>query len=464
MSLPPGRSTATSLRLAALAALFTLSVCVISWPGFMSFDSMYALRQARTGIETGGYPPMVSYLWALCEKVVPGQGGMFVLQNALVFLGVAALGRALGAGELRIFFAMLVIALVPATLGPMLVVWKDVVFGGLMALAYALTLRYLEGRRRATLAAAVLLLAVASSFRLNGVAAAAPAVAAIAWTICGASVPWSSPGASRIAAQVGAQRLLAGSLVFVLLLGGIFGFVFLTATWRLPDLKRIQMATGNAGTQVHDLIGMSVCTGRNLLPPGLYSGEMTPERLRELYHPEHSQLSLGSPPLLEDSALAANAQLVETLAATARVEHPSCYLRHRARMFLYTMGANAGSVFYLTQPDVFPGEAGTQMVPTTLTRRTVDYLLSYDSSWFARSFCLALLAVGALAVGIRGDHRSRAWKALLPMAGACTYLIGSFFVLPGADARYNFWANLVFIVTFCSVLPGIKAMTSSARR
>jgi len=50
MSLPPGRSTATSLRLAALAALFTLSVCVISWPGFMSFDSMYALRQARTGI------------------------------------------------------------------------------------------------------------------------------------------------------------------------------------------------------------------------------------------------------------------------------------------------------------------------------------------------------------------------------------------------------------------------------
>ena len=83
----------------------------------MSFDSMYALRQARTGIDTGGYPPMVSYLWALCEKVVPGQGGMFVLQNALVFLGVAALGRALGAGELRIFIAMLVVALAPVPHG-----------------------------------------------------------------------------------------------------------------------------------------------------------------------------------------------------------------------------------------------------------------------------------------------------------------------------------------------------------
>jgi len=54
--------------------------------------------------------------------------------------------------------------------------------------------------------------------------------------------------------------------------------------------------------------------------------------------------------------------------------------------------------------------------------------------------------------------------ALLPMAGACTYLIGSFFVLPGADARYNFWANLVFIVTFCSVLPGFAMPTSFVRR
>jgi hypothetical protein len=67
-------------------------------------------------------------------------------------------------------------------------------------------------------------------------------------------------------------------------------------------------------------------------------------------------------------------------------------------------------------------------------------------------------------VAVRGDDRSRVWKALLPMAGACTYLIGSFFVLPGADARYNFWANLVFIVTFCSVLPGFTMLTSFARR
>ena len=67
-------------------------------------------------------------------------------------------------------------------------------------------------------------------------------------------------------------------------------------------------------------------------------------------------------------------------------------------MFLYMMGANAGSVFYLTQPDVFPGEPGTEVKPTALSRRAVDYILRFDSSIFARSIFYALLALGALAV------------------------------------------------------------------
>ncbi len=442
-----------SLRLAALAVLFTWAVCRISWPGFMSYDSMYALRQARTGIETGGYPPMVSYLWALCEQFIPGQGGMFIVQNALVFFGVAALGRALGASDFRILVAMLLVALAPATLGPMLVVWKDVAFGGLMAIAYAITLNYVEQRRRAWLAAALLSLAVASSLRLNGVAAAAPALAAIAWTIGGRS----RPAADRIDAGGGWPRLLASALLLLFLVAATFGFVALTTSWRLPDFKRIQMATGSGGTQLHDLIGISICAGHNLVPSSLYSGDMTLERLRALYHPEHSQLSLGAPPLLQESALAADARLVEERAVNARIEHPWCYLLHRARLSLHAMGANLGPVFYLTDAGVFPGEAGTEVTPTELTASMMSYILKQKSGVLARGILLGLLALGALLAAGRGAHRPRMRKALLPMAGACTYLLGSFFVLPGADARYNFWANLVFIVTFCSVLPGFAA-------
>jgi hypothetical protein len=449
-----------SVRLAALVALFTWAVCRISWPGFMSYDSMYALRQARMGIENGGYPPMVSYLWALCEQFIPGQGGMFVVQNALVFFGVAALARALGASDFRILLAMLVTALAPVTLGPMLVVWKDVAFGGLMAIAYAITLHYVEQRRRAMLAAALLSLALASSLRLNGIAAAAPALAAIAWMVCRRS----QPAGSRLDAGGGWPRLLASTLAFAFLVAATFGFVALTASWRLPDFKRIPMATGSGWTQLHDLIGISVCAGRNLLPPSLDSGDMSLERLRRIYRPEHSQLSIGPSPLLDEFALSANASLVQEHSTKARIEHPMCYLLHRARVLMHAVGANPGPVFYLTDAGVFPGEAGTEMTPTDLTASMISYIQQQRSSVFARGIFFGLLALGALVAAGRGAQRPRMWKALLPMAGACTYLLGSFLVLPGADARYNFWANLVFIVTFCSILPGFAAKKSAPLR
>ena len=439
----------TTLRVAVLAAVFTWLVCRISWPGFMSFDSMYALRQARTGIETGGYPPMVSYLWWLCERIIPGQGGMFILGNVLALSGVAALGRALGARELRIFLAMLLLACAPLTLGPMLVVWKDVAFGGLMAIAYAITLKAIDGKRPGVIAAAVLSLAFASTFRLNGVAAALPALGALAWTTCGqpASV------ADSIASRIDRKRLVRSLVMFVGLVVATVAFVAMTVVWRLPDLKRIGVPTGSVGVQLHDLLGISICAERNLLPPGVHSGEMTLQRLRQIYRPEHAQRSLGPPPLLDEAVVEANGQALAASAVAARIAHPWCYLEHRTRVFLHGIGANAGPVFYLVQPGVFPGEALTDVIPTERTVHTLAYIVDHESSIFARGYLYALLAVVALAAARPDAYRRRASRALLPMAGAMAYMAGSFFVVPAADARYNFWPNLVFMVTLCCVVP-----------
>jgi len=451
-----------TLRLAVLAAIFTWLVCRISWPGFMSFDSMYALRQARTGIEAGSYPPMVSYLWWLCERIIPGQGGMFALGNALAFGGVAALGRAIGARELRILLAMLLLVYAPLTLGPMLVVWKDVPFGGLMAIGYAITLKAIDDRRPAVIAAAVLSLVFASTFRLNGVAAAAPALAALAWTLCApragteriaSTLCAPRPGTARIASPLDRQRLLASGGVFVGLLAMTVGLVAMISLWRLPDLKRVALPTGNAGVQLHDLLGISVCAKTSLLPPAIHSGDMTLERLRKVYRPEHVQLSLGPPPLLNEAVVEAHGHEVEASAATARIAHPWCYLEHRVRVFLHAIGANSGPVFYLVNPDVFPGEALTDVVPTDRTARTLAYIVQHESSVFARGYLYAFLAVFALVAARHEPYRGRRTKALLPMAGAVAYMAGSFFVMPAADARYNFWPNLVFMVTFCCVLP-----------
>jgi hypothetical protein len=119
------------------------------------------------------------------------------------------------------------------------------------------------------------------------------------------------------------------------------------------------------------------------------------------------------------------------------------------------MGANAGQVFYLTQPGIHEGEDGTEMTPTMLTWRVLGYLQYLETSLAARSIFFGLLAVVSLALAVATD-RSRARQACCRWR-APDHLAGSFFVLPAADARYNFWANLVFIVTFCSVLPASRS-------
>jgi hypothetical protein len=144
---------ARDLRLAALAASSRGRLPDLV-AGFMSFDSMYALRQARTGIETGVWPPMVSYLWG-CASDHSGQGGMFALGNALVFLGVAALGRALGARDLRILLAMLLLAYAPSRWVRCSSSGRTSPFGGLMAIGYAITLKAIDGQAPAVIAAAV---------------------------------------------------------------------------------------------------------------------------------------------------------------------------------------------------------------------------------------------------------------------------------------------------------------------
>ena len=133
---------------------------------------------------------MVSYVWFLCDQLLAGQGGMFLLQNALVFFGIVQLGRSLAIGPWRVAAALGIVMLSPMTLGPMLVVWKDVAFAGWLLFGYAFTFDFLRQGKRRQLWAALFFITMASCFRLNGITAAIPALALIACRISGMKTPW----------------------------------------------------------------------------------------------------------------------------------------------------------------------------------------------------------------------------------------------------------------------------------
>src|SRR5438270_9612044 len=51
------------------------------YPGNMSSDSLDQYTQGRTGMFNDWHPPVMSYLWSLMDKVIPGPAGMLIFNN-----------------------------------------------------------------------------------------------------------------------------------------------------------------------------------------------------------------------------------------------------------------------------------------------------------------------------------------------------------------------------------------------
>src|SRR5262249_52481278 len=96
------------------------------WPGQMSFDSAYAWWQARGGATTDIAPPMLIFVWRVCDALVEGPRLVFALHLALFWSGLGLLVGALRLDRWRTLAMMLVVAFAPV---PWLLrghVWTDV--------------------------------------------------------------------------------------------------------------------------------------------------------------------------------------------------------------------------------------------------------------------------------------------------------------------------------------------------
>ena len=202
-----------------------------------------------------------------------------------------------------------------------------------------------------------------------------------------------------------------------------------------------------------DLIGISVCSERNLIPHSFYAGTMPMDRLRALYFPEHSQRSFGAYPLLNDSGFAGNQPVIDASVQQARKKYFYCFLKHRLKVFQYSVGANAGEVFYLTDPGVFPGVADTEVTPTGLTTSVTGYIQKTAAAPTARAIVFMVLAALLWFWAYFGRQHQMATRCSLPLVGGFSYLAASFFILPAADARYNFMVNVVAMLCLCALWP-----------
>ena len=108
------------------AVLLAILVCSISWTGFMSFDPLFILKQARYGITSISHPLISVYVQFICDKIYPGPGLVFLLQNTVYVLAWAHLLIQESLPLVPALVILIIAVCCPPILGPMLVVWKDI--------------------------------------------------------------------------------------------------------------------------------------------------------------------------------------------------------------------------------------------------------------------------------------------------------------------------------------------------
>jgi hypothetical protein len=65
---------------------FGLSL-IINYPGFMSYDSVEQILEARAGKYEDYHPPIMAFTWHFTDKAVPGPFGMLIFETFLIWAG-----------------------------------------------------------------------------------------------------------------------------------------------------------------------------------------------------------------------------------------------------------------------------------------------------------------------------------------------------------------------------------------
>lgn len=411
------------------AALVTLAVCWPAWPGFMSYDSLHALRQARSGVETMTWPPLHAYLFRLSDAVGAGPGAVFAGQVFLLFLSAALVLDMLVPRLLwaKLAFAGFVLSFVyfPAQLGVAQAQWRDVPTASFAVAAAAL---WLMAQRRPSawlLAAAIVIAAAAVALRYNAFVLVGPLFLLMLWRPLGRSGDLRGRTVA-VSAMVASLALAAAS-----------------THWRLPDLKPLPPTQGFAGTQLFDLIGVSACADRNYIPLAVSADRpLTPYQIRRRYDPRHLLNTLrdrpGAPPMVEtDAGGEVQRQWREVVPRAF-----GCYLAHRSLVMTEQMGMAREGVFYPTHGGVDPNPYGLRLAHPAAAKAVSAYVERNAADLWRRPILLYVLMLGALAVAFAARVPGRLFLLALAL-GALAYPALLFVAAPAADARYIFPSNVL---------------------
>ena len=442
--------------LTAIVIVAAAAACLsLNWPGHFTWDSVVQLAEGRHGAYSGQHPPVMSWLLGLADAAQPGAALFVALQTALVFGALAAFVLVGRGSWLALLLAGLVASFPQLAIYPG-IVWKDVLFAGaatagFACLAWAAAAWDRPAPRWALIAAAALLLALATLARQNGVVVLPFAAAALGWL------------ARR---KSGAQRGLAHG-------GG-----FLAATAALVVAASAALAprvTGGDGVaeqwehlETYDIVGAMARDPRLEFGVLKARAPRLEALLREggapVYSPSRID-TLADPIFTETDGRPALAQTVADQWRALILLHPLLYLRERAAAFRWVLLTPKPSecVMAETGVDGDPDDlaaAGLKERETGRDKALGDYAEAFTGTPVYSHALYGAAAIVFLIVLLR--RRRDADIAVAAMLGGALAFAASFAVISIAcDYRYLYFLDLAAIAAALYLAAGTRTQTAT---
>ena len=142
-----------------------------AYPGFMSYDSVFQLLEARSGDFTNGHPPAMAALWQVLDNIIPGPILMLVLQVTCFQFGAYLVARHFVSKRVAAAIASGLLIFPPVAI-VMAVIWKDCQMAAFLMLGTGLLMTTTRRSQLGGLAAMI----VGTAMRHNALAITFPIV------------------------------------------------------------------------------------------------------------------------------------------------------------------------------------------------------------------------------------------------------------------------------------------------
>jgi hypothetical protein len=436
MAMPrPGLRLAPAALLATAWGLFV----AYSWPGFMTWDSVNQLLQARSGHYGNWHPPIMARLWSVLDAIVAGPALMLVLQTSLFVVGLHGVIRRYAA-PMRAAVVATVVFLFPPVFAPLSVIWKDSLMAAILLCAVA----GLTSAARVPRLLAWLALMVVAALRHNAPILIVP----ITTMIVPYAARWSIWRRRALGASLGIAVSIAGMLVsWALARVDEHPFANMIAMSDLAAVITISEPMSDA--EVRALVDGVPLVGA----PGIQA------RLRALgaEDGDYVTLALGDQRVFDLVTTDAQSSAIVHAWRRAIAEHPRTYLAHRARLLLNVLGfTRTRSLPYVTplsEDRRVVGYAGEARSYSSAQRAVARVLRRISRNIIFWPMLYVVLGIGLLVILWRDPVQ----RGLL--IGALGYELALFFLSPGGqEYRYSHWMiTCVVIATTVRCLGVVRA-------